>query len=130
MAQVEARLLEHSHQPYAMSPLCYAAKKHNDPNLPSLQASISGDEAPHYWAAMEKEIKDLEKRKTWIYVNRKDLPKGTYIVPTLWAQRKKLTPSGELKKYKSRITCRGDLMKKHGVESSDTFSPVCMWSSV
>ena len=79
---------------------------------------------------MKKEIKGMEKRKTWIYVNCKDPPKGTYVVPMLWAQRKKLTPSGELKKYKSRITCRGDLMKKYEVESTDTFSPVCMWSSV
>ena len=125
MAQVESTMLEHNHQPYAL-----ASKKMNDPNLPSLRASLIGDEAEFYWKAMKKEIEDLEKRNTWVYVNRDSLPAGTFVVPTLWAQRKKLTPSGELKKYKSRITCRGDLMKKHGVEPLDTFSPVCMWSSV
>ena len=125
MAQIETQKLEQTHQPYA-----YAAKKPNDPNLPSLRKSLSGDEAPFYWEAMEKEIRDLEKRKTWIYVDRASLPPGTFVVPTLWAQRKKLTPSGELRKYKSRITCRGDLMKKHGVEQEDVFSPVCSWNSV
>lgn len=49
---------------------------------------------------------------------------------TLWAQRKKLTPSGELKKYKSQITCQGDLMKKHGVEPDDIYALMCSWNSV
>ena len=78
MAQIETQKLEQTHQPYA-----YAAKKPNDPNLPSLRKSLSGDEAPFYWEAMEKEIRDLEKRKTWIYVDRASLPPGTFVVPTL-----------------------------------------------
>ena len=125
MAEIETERLADNHQPYA-----FASKKTSDPNLPSLKASLSGDEAHFYWEAMEKEVRELEQRKTWVYVDRDTLPEGTYVVPTLWAQRKKVTPSGEFRKYKSRITCRGDLMKKHGIEPKDTYAPVCSWNSV
>ena len=78
LAELETAKLESNHQPYA-----YASKKSDDPNLPSLQASLSGDEAPFYWEAMEKEVRELETRLTWVYVDRASLPEGTYVVPTL-----------------------------------------------
>ena len=90
LAELETAKLESNHQPYA-----YASKKTDDPNLPSLRASLSGDEAPFYWEAMEKEVRELEKQHMWVYIDQVLLPEGTYVFPTLWAQRKKVTPSGE-----------------------------------
>jgi len=53
MAEIETQNLESNHQPYAFA----SKKKVADPNLPSLRASLSGEEAPFFWEAMEKEIR-------------------------------------------------------------------------
>ena len=117
--------MERTHQPYAF------AAKTSDPNLPSLREALNGEHAEDYWKAMMKEIEDLEKRGTWEYMDKSSLPANAYIVPVLWAMRRKTYPDGTHKKFKGRLTLRGDLMKKNKVGGDmDSYSPVCQWTSV
>ena len=58
---------------------------------------MTSDNSQQYWEAMEDEVRNLEKRKTWSYVDKSSVPSGTYIVPELGAseQNASLTAPSE-----------------------------------
>ena len=91
---------------------------------------MSGENAEGYWAAMRKEILDLEKRKTWSIVPRRQAG-NEQVVPGTWAFKAKRRPDGSFRKFKARFCCRGDLQKvKAGGESLNTYAPVVSWITV
>jgi hypothetical protein len=73
---------------------------------------------------MQEEISALEMHGTWDEVDISDAQ--TKILPGTWVLRRKRTPDGEVRKYKARYCCRGDLEEG----DFDTFAPVVAWSSV
>ena len=102
-----------------------------------------------FWAAMDKEIQDLVKRKTWSVIPRsKALELGKQVVPGAWAFKKKRAPNGTHRKHKARFCVCGDLQKisnneiqeamnapevltERGIrESLDTCWPVVSWVTV
>jgi hypothetical protein len=50
----------------------------------------------------------------------------TKVLPSQWVFRRKRTPDGNIKSYKARSVCRGDLEQG----DFDTFAPVVAWSTV
>jgi hypothetical protein len=70
------------------------------------------------------EIAVLEANKTWIEVTKSSAK--SKIVPGTWVFRRKRTPDGEIKKYKARFCCRGDLMEAE----ESTYAPVVHWPTV
>ena len=123
--------IEEANQAMAQTPYAYAVRKTKDPNLPSFKEALSGDQSQEYWSAMDKEVRALEKRDTWSYVDKDKVKDKKRIIPSMWVMRRKVSPSGELKKFKARLTLRGDLMKKqYQSDDMDVYSPVCLWSSV
>ena len=125
LAKFDTDITADTHRPYA-----FAMKKVDNPDLPNFKQAMSGDNSQEYWEAMQDEIRNLEKRKTWDYVNKTTLPPKTYLVPGTWTFQAKRKPDGSFQKFQSRWCLRGDLMKKNGVEPDSVFSPVCQWSSV
>ena len=93
---------EHFHPGMLQSPLALKAKASKDPDLPSLQESLTGPYAEQFWAAMDAEIASLESKGTWQVVERSSMPPGAKAVPGTWAQRIKRLPNGSLSKFKSR----------------------------
>jgi hypothetical protein len=72
---------------------------------------------------MKKEIDELVSKGTWEEILK---AKATgKIIPLVWVFRRKRAPSGELKKFKARICCRGDLMP----DDLETFASVVQWST-
>ena len=108
------------------SVLAMKATARRDPDLPTLQESLTGPHAEHFWKAMDKEIASLEGMKTWDVVDRSSVPSGMKVVPGTWAQRIKRLPDGSLNKFKSRWCCRGDLQDYTG----DAYSPLVGWPTV
>jgi hypothetical protein len=96
---------------------------------PGWSQAMAGDEAPQYWEAAKTEIATLEKMSAWDVIDEKDVPKGKSILGSLWCFKRKRSPSGVIKKYKARLTARGD-MQVEGVDFSDTWAPVCNWTTV
>lgn len=105
------------------------AKASYDPDLPSIREALLGTHSKEFFAAMDKEIADLDKMDTWELVERKHLPPNTKVVPGTWAFRIKRRPDGTLLKFKSRFCVRGDLMEK-GVHYDSTYSPVVGWPTI
>jgi Reverse transcriptase (RNA-dependent DNA polymerase) len=86
---------------------------------------MGGVEHKQEWLnAMNKEIQELIAKDAW-----EEIPKTQAtgkIIPLVWVLRRKRAPSGEFKKFKARMCCRGDLMP----DDLETFSPVAQWSTV
>ena len=96
---------------------------------PGWREAMSGDEAPQYWEAAKTEIATLEAMDAWEVVPISSVPKGQSILGTLWAFKRKRLPSGVIKKYKARLTARGD-MQVEGVDFTEVWAPVCSWTTV
>ena len=96
---------------------------------PGWNEAMSGTEAEQYWEAAKTEIATLEGIDAWEVVDKSSVPPGQRILKSLWAFKRKRTPSGVVKKYKARLTARGD-MQVAGVDFTETYAPVCSWSTV
>ena len=105
-------------------------KKGTDPDLPTFEQAMSSNEAPHWMAAMKKEIDTLTRIGTWTVVRRamaKNRQKR--VLKSTWAFRKKRLPDGSLSKYKARFCVRGD-MQVEGEDYFESYAPVVQWSTV
>ena len=117
-------------------PRAYAAKvrRGNDIDNPSFHEAIHGNHAIDYQKAMELEIKQLMRQKTWQRISRSDVPlddKGNKrrVLKGTWAFKLKRFPDGTPHKFKARYCVRGDLQTE-GVDYFDTYAPVVQWSTV
>jgi hypothetical protein len=62
--------------------------------------ALSGSEAPHWRAAMQEEIDNLVAMGTW---QAADLPVGRKAIPSKWVFKRKLTATGSIERYRSRL---------------------------
>jgi hypothetical protein len=105
-----------------------AKKGKRDPDYPTYAEAMSGPFKDEFQTASKKEISELERKNTWVKVDRSSVPKGTDIIRTTWAFRITHLPSGEIKKFKSWFVVRGDTQTT--IVTDDTFSPTISWSTV
>jgi hypothetical protein len=106
------------------NPLALQMKASSEDN-PTWNEAMNGHEADGYWIAMKKEITSLTKMKAWEIVDR---PPDKLVIGSTWAFRCKRYPSGEVRKLKARICCRGDQEPDSSV--FDTYAPVVSWTTV
>ena len=76
---------EHPTASYMSEAYTYLAKKGKDPNAPTYWDAMTDEEADFWYDAMDEEIDNLVKRRTWDIIRRSD--KGVkyklgQIVPT------------------------------------------------
>ena len=121
--QEESCLPEHD-------PFCYAAtsnrskKAGGDPDTLSFRDAMNQTDKEHFLTAMIKEIQDHSKRKHWKIVPRAMVPKGHPVARAVWSmKRKRHHVTGEIYKYKSRVTYDGS-QQIRGINYWETFSPV------
>jgi Reverse transcriptase (RNA-dependent DNA polymerase) len=106
-----------------------AHKASKDPDLPSYDQAMSGDNRAEYREAMAKEISDLEHHGTWRTIKRSEVPKDAKILPSTWVLRLKRYPDGRPRKYKARFCVRGD-RQVEGEDYDEKYSPVISWPNV
>ena len=70
--------------------------------------------------AMNEEIEQIEKNKTWTLVPR---PKDKNIIGTKWVFRNKLTEDGKVSRNKARLVCKG-YSQEEGIDYGETFALV------
>lgn len=103
------------------------AAKGEDPEFnPTWEQAMNGPLAEGYMEAAKKEIDTLVGMGVWEVV-----PKQSWmnVLPSTWAFKKKLYPSGLVRKLKARFCARGD-RQIHGVDFFDTFAPTVSWTTV
>jgi hypothetical protein len=106
-------------------PAAYQTSKNRDPDTLNWDEMMADVEHRQEWIeAMKKEIEELIAKGAWVEILKTDATGK--IIPLVWVFRRKRSPSGEFKKFKARICCRGDLMP----DDLETFAPVVQWSTV
>ena len=108
-----------------VSPAAYKAAV-KDPDIFTYDEAMDDVEHLEEWkAAMHKEISQLEALRCWDEVDISDA-KTRITIPRTWVFKIKCSPNGEIKKYKARFCCRGDLQE----DVFELFAPVVSWTSV
>jgi hypothetical protein len=85
---------------------------------PSSLSEALGD--PRWKAAMQDEIKALERNHTWHLVPAR---KGINIIDSKWVFKVKRKADGSIDRYKGRLVAKG-FKQRYGIDYEDTFSPV------
>ena len=111
------------------SSFAFTARKGNDPDTPTFNEAMSGPHREQFIKAMYKEIKTLEKLKTWNVIQKSDVPTDQKVIPSTWAFKIKRYPDGRLRKFKARFCVRGD-RQEEGVDYFESYAPVVSWATV
>ena len=91
--------------------------------------AMSSPSAPGWRASMDKEIASCAKKGVWTLVARKDLPRGTNVLPNKWVYRIKIDEVGTLTELKSRVTPKG-FKQKEGVDYFEVFAATGRYKSL
>ena len=76
--------------------------------------------------AMNEEIEQTEKNKTWTLVLR---PKNKNVIGTKWVFRNKLNEDGKVCRNKERLVCKG-YSHEEGIDYGETFTPIARLEGV
>ena len=83
-------------------------------------------EDPKWKAAMQEELRALDKNRTWEIV---PLPPGKKAVGCKWVFAVKQTPEGKIDRYKARLVAKG-YSQTYGIDYDETFAPVAKMGTV
>ena len=76
--------------------------------------------------AMNEEIEQIEKNKTWTIVPR---PKDKNVIGTKWGFKNKLNEDGKVSRNKARLVCKG-YSQEEGINYGETFAPIARLEGV
>jgi len=98
----------------------------NSQDNPTWNHAMNGPNKKGFWTACEIEITTLERKESWIVVERES---WMHVLPSTWAFKIKRYPHGAIRKLKARFCVRGD-WQVEGVDFFETFAPVVSWTTV
>ena len=91
---------------------------YNEPKTYKAMMKLPEEERNKWLAGVEKELKNMESRKVWVIIKKKDIPENRILIGTKWVFKIK---RNEL--YRSRIVALG-YTQIPGIDFTDNFSPV------
>jgi hypothetical protein len=108
----------------AVGMLQYLAMNTRPDTLSWSKAMDNIENCDRWITAAHAKITILEANNTWREVTKSSAE--AKIISGTWVFRRKHTPDGEIKKYKVRYCCCGDLLE----DTQNTFAPVVHWPTV
>ena len=112
------------------SDLCpWALAASANPNILSHSQAKRADDWEEFVKAMKDEINRMIKNNIFKLVKKSIVPINQRILRAVWSHRRKTTPSGEVYRHRSRLCVDGS-QQQHGVDYTETYSPVVSWTTV
>lgn len=108
-------------------PLLYAASA--NPNILTHREAKKADDWDDFQASMKDEIGRMKKNEIFELVKRSIVPRNQRVLRAVWSHRRKTTPTGVVYRHRSRLCVDGS-QQQHGIDYSETYSPVVSWSTV
>lgn len=92
----------------------------------TLEEALKDVDAGKWAAAIEDELKALQKNETWDLVERSN---SMHVMTNRWIFKRKYNSSNEIEKYKARLVVRG-CSQIRGIDYTEVYSPVVRYESV
>jgi hypothetical protein len=116
---------EYDIQDRASDPIAFAGS--GDPDTMYWHQAMKGSDKAEFLKAAQEEVKSHVDNKHFVLKERKDLPKGTKVLDSVWSmKRKRRILTGEVYTWKARLNAHGG-QQEHGVNFWETYSPVVNW---
>jgi hypothetical protein len=96
------------------------------PEPKTIREALNTSEGPHWQAAMEEELRNLQEMHTWEVC---ELPANRRAIPCMWVFKRKLNADGSIERYKARLVIKG-FHQQHLVDYDKVFAPVVRASTV
>lgn len=98
------------------------------PDPPTYLDAMNSPDKDKWMDAIKSELDSLKRNKTWILVDRLDVPKGVPIIKSRWVNKRKIEPNNKIR-YKSRLVVKG-FADKNKYDTTETYAPVARISDV
>jgi len=92
----------------------------------SLEEALSSSQSENWMQAVEEDLSNLERLKTWKIV---ELPVGKDCIDSRWIFKVKRDVNGQIARYKARLVARG-FTQKEGMDYTQTYAPVARFAVV
>jgi hypothetical protein len=110
------------------NPLAFAAS--TNPDVMYLDQAMNEPDREKFREAMVKEVQAHTENGHWKIVPKRSVPRGTKILPAVWAmRRKRKIATGEPYKWKARLNVHGG-KQEHGINYWETYAPVISWTTI
>ena len=93
----------------------------------SVEEAIQSPEKDLWMRAVDEEIQNLERIKTWVVVE--NIPEGRKAITSRLVLQRKLDSGGDHKRYKARLVAHGYKLKP-GIDFLHTYAPLISLSTV
>ncbi|RVW57066.1 Retrovirus-related Pol polyprotein from transposon TNT 1-94 [Vitis vinifera] len=104
-------------------PIAWRKGHHRDTSSSNIQEAFK---YPKWKAAVDEEVRALEKNGTWEIT---DLPRGKKPVGCKWIFTVKYKADGNVDRYKARLVTKG-FTQSYGIDYQETFAPVAKLNTV
>jgi hypothetical protein len=110
------------------NPMAFAAS--SNPDVMYLDQAMKEPDKDKFEEAMLQEVQSHTDNGHWKIVPKKSVPRGTKILPAVWAmRRKRKIATGEAYKWKARLNVHGG-KQEHGINYWETYAPVISWTTI
>ena len=102
----------------------------NDPDTMYYHEAMKADDREQFLTSMNEEVQGQLANKVYRPILRSNVPKGSVVLPAVWAMRRKRKAStGEIYRYKSRLNIGGH-KQREGLDYEQTYAPVVTWPAI
>ncbi len=110
------------------NPIAFVAS--TNPDIMYLDEAMRQPDRVQFQKAMIEEVKTHTENGHWKIISREEVPKGTPVLPSVWAmRRKRRIATQEVYKWKARLNLHGG-KQEYGLNYWETYSPVVTWATV
>jgi Reverse transcriptase (RNA-dependent DNA polymerase) len=116
--------------PLAIRDEVMAMAASSSPDVMYMDQALREPDGKQFRKAMVDEVAAHTDNDHWEIIPRSLVPKGTKVLPAVWAmRRKRRLATGEPYKWKARLNVHGG-KQEHGVNYWETYAPVIAWDTI